>query len=60
VWNEKNGQNLTENLCEMLAYFTEENVNAVNIKCLITRSFCLALPGSNALIERVFSIINAL
>jgi uncharacterized protein YjaZ len=42
----------------MLAYFTKENINAVNINCLI--SFCLALPGSNALIEHVFSIINVL
>jgi hypothetical protein len=42
----------------MLAPFTKENINAVNIKCLI--SFCLALPGSNALIESVFSIINTL
>lgn len=42
----------------MFAYFTKQNVNAVNIKCLV--SFCLALPGSNAAVERVFSIINAL
>jgi hypothetical protein len=54
----KNDQNVTEKWCEMLAHFTKENINAVNIKCLIR--FCLALPGSNAPIERVFSIINVL
>jgi hypothetical protein len=42
----------------MLVYFTKENINAVNIKCLI--SFSLALTGSNAPIECVFSIINTL
>jgi hypothetical protein len=42
----------------MFAHFTKENINTVNIKCLI--SFCFALPGSNEPIERVFSIINAL
>jgi hypothetical protein len=42
----------------MLAYCTKENINTVNIKCLI--SFYLALPGSNAQIERVFSMIDAL
>jgi hypothetical protein len=57
VWNGNSDQNVTEKWCEMLAHFTKENVNAVNIKCII--SFCLALPGSNAPIERVFSIINA-
>jgi hypothetical protein len=57
VCNKKNGQNVTEKCCEMLAHFTK-NINAVNIKCLITS--CLALPGSNAPIERVSSIINAL
>jgi hypothetical protein len=41
----------------MLAPFTK-NINAVNIKRLIC--FCLVLPGSNAQIERVFSIINVL
>jgi hypothetical protein len=50
VWNEK--------MTKMLAHFTEENINAVSIKCLI--SFCLAVPGSYATIEGVFSIINAL
>jgi hypothetical protein len=54
----KKWPNVTENWCELLAYFTKEKINAVNIKCLI--SFCLALPGSNAPTERVFSIINAL
>jgi hypothetical protein len=49
VQNEKNGQNVAEKWCEMLAYFTKENINAVKIKCLI--SFCLALRGFNALIE---------
>jgi hypothetical protein len=58
VWNEKNGQNVTEKRCEILAYFTKENINAVNIKCLI--NICLELPGSDAPIERVFSIIIAL
>jgi hypothetical protein len=42
----------------MLAHFKKENINAVNTKCLI--SFSLALPGPNAPIGRVFSIINAL
>jgi hypothetical protein len=42
----------------MLAHFTKENINAVNIKCLF--SFSLARPGSNAPIEHVFSVINAL
>jgi hypothetical protein len=51
MWNEKNDQNVTEKWCERLAHFTKENINAVSIKCLI--SFSLALPGSNAPIERV-------
>jgi hypothetical protein len=51
----KNDQNITKKWCEMLAHFTK-NMNAVNIKCLI--SFCLALPGYNAPIDRIFSIIN--
>jgi hypothetical protein len=42
----------------MLAHFIKENINAVNIKSLI--SFCLALLGSDAPIEGVFSVINAL
>jgi hypothetical protein len=42
----------------MLARFTKENINAVNIKCLI--SFCSALSGPNAPIEHVFSIIYML
>jgi hypothetical protein len=37
--------------------FSKENINAVNIEFLI--SFCLAQPGSDAPIERVFSVINA-
>jgi hypothetical protein len=40
----KNNQNITEKWCEMLAHFTKENINALNIKCLF--SFCLARPGS--------------
>jgi hypothetical protein len=58
MWTEKNNQNITEKWCEMLAYFTKENINVVNIKCLI--SFCLTLQGSNAQIENVFSVINVL
>jgi hypothetical protein len=58
VWNENSDQNVTEKSCEMLAHFMKENINAVNIKCLIR--FCLALPGSNAWIKRVFSVIDAL
>jgi hypothetical protein len=58
VWSKKTDQNVTKNWCEMLAHFMKENINAVNMKCLI--SFCLALSGSNAPIERVLSIINAL
>jgi hypothetical protein len=42
----------------MLAYFTKENIYAVNIECLI--NFSLTLPGSYTQIKRVFSIINAL
>jgi hypothetical protein len=42
----------------VLADFTKEFINAVNITCLF--SFCFALPVSNAPIERVFSIVNAL
>jgi hypothetical protein len=38
--------------------FTEQNINAVNMKCLI--SFYLALPESNTQIECVFSITNVL
>jgi hypothetical protein len=49
---------VSEKWCEILAHFTKQNINAVNIKCLISVS--LALPGSNAPIERVFSLINAL
>jgi hypothetical protein len=58
VWNEKNDQNITEKWCEMLAHFTKESINTVNIKYLI--NFCLALLGPNAPIEHVFSIINVL
>jgi hypothetical protein len=58
AWNEKDEQNVTEKLCEMLAYFTKENINAVNIKCEI--SFYLALPQSNASIEHIFLIRNVL
>jgi hypothetical protein len=54
----KKDQNVTEKWCETLAHFTKQNINAVNLKCLI--SFCLTLPGSNAPTEYVFSIINAL
>jgi hypothetical protein len=42
----------------MFAHFTKQDINAENQKCLV--SFCLALPGSNAAAERVFSLINAL
>jgi mannosyltransferase OCH1-like enzyme len=58
VWNEKYDQNVTEKWREMLTHFTMENIHAVNMKCLI--SSCLALPGFNAPIECVFSMINAL
>jgi hypothetical protein len=57
-WKCGTKKNVTEKWFEMLTHFTKENTNAVNIKCLI--SFLLALPGSNASIGRVFSIINAL
>jgi hypothetical protein len=56
--NGKNAQNITEKLCEMLAHFTKGNINAVNIKSPI--NFCLALKGSNAPIEPVFFMVNAL
>jgi hypothetical protein len=42
----------------MFAHFTKQDINAENLKCLV--SFCLALPGCNAAAERVFSLINAL
>jgi hypothetical protein len=51
-------KNVTEKWSEMLAQFAKENINSINIKCLI--SFCLALSRSKAPIECVFSIINAL
>jgi hypothetical protein len=47
-----------EKWCEMFAHFTKQDINAENLKCLV--SFCLALPGCNAAVERVFSLINAL
>jgi hypothetical protein len=43
---------MTKMLPKSFTHFTKENINAVNIKCLI--SSCLALPGYNAPIERVF------
>jgi hypothetical protein len=58
VFIERNYQNVTENWGEIFVYFTNENINAVNIKSLI--NLCSALLGSNAPIVRVFSIINAL
>jgi hypothetical protein len=42
----------------MFAHFTRQDINAENLKCLV--SFCLALPGCNAAVERVFSLINVL
>jgi hypothetical protein len=58
VWNDKNDQNVTENWCKMLAHFKKEDINVVNVKCLI--SLCLTLPGSNTLIEHVFSVVSVL
>jgi hypothetical protein len=48
----------SEKWCEIFAHFTKQDVNAENLKCLV--SFYLALPGYNAAVERVFSLINAL
>jgi hypothetical protein len=42
----------------MFAHFTKQDINAENLKCPV--SFCLALPGCDAAVERVFSLINAL
>jgi hypothetical protein len=42
----------------MFAHFTKQGINSRNIKCLV--SFCLALPGTNAAVEHVFSLINAI
>jgi hypothetical protein len=58
VWSELKDQSVSEKWCEMFVHFTRHDINAENQKCLI--SFCLALPGSNAAVERVFSLINAL
>jgi hypothetical protein len=48
----------SEKWCEMFPHFTKQDINAENLKCLV--SFCLALPGCNAAVEHVFSLINAL
>jgi hypothetical protein len=40
----------SEKWCEMFAQFTKQDINAENLKCLV--SFCLALPGCNAAVER--------
>jgi hypothetical protein len=48
----------SEKWCEMFAHFTKQDINAENLKCPV--SFCLALPGCNAAVERVSSLINAL
>jgi hypothetical protein len=48
----------SEKWCEMFAHFTKQDINTENLKYPV--SFCLALPGCNAAVERVFSLINAL
>jgi hypothetical protein len=49
---------LSDKWCEMFAHFTKQDISAESLKCLV--SFCLALPGCNAAVERVFSLLNAL
>jgi hypothetical protein len=58
VWSELKDQSISEKWCECSLIFTKQDINAENLKCLV--SFCLALPGCNAAVERVFSLINAL
>jgi hypothetical protein len=58
VWSELKDQSVSEKWCEMFAHFTKQDINAENQKCLV--SFCLALPGSNVAVERVFALINTL
>jgi hypothetical protein len=58
VWSELKDQSVSEIWCEMFAHFTRQHINAETQKCLV--SFCLSLPGSNAAVESVFSLINAL
>jgi hypothetical protein len=57
VWSELKNQSISEKWCEMFAHFTKHDINTENLKCPV--SFCLALPGCNAAVERVFSLINA-
>jgi hypothetical protein len=47
-----------KNGVKWFAHFTKQDINAENLKCLV--SFCLALPGCITAVERVFSLINAL
>jgi hypothetical protein len=42
----------SEQWCEMFVHFTKQDINAENLKCPV--SFCLALPGCNAAVKRVF------
>jgi hypothetical protein len=58
VWSEQKDQSVSEKWCEMFAHFTKQGINSRNIKCLV--GFCLALPGTNAAVERVFLLINAI
>jgi hypothetical protein len=58
VLSELKNRSISEKLCEMFAHFTKQDIHAENLQCLV--SFCLALPGCNAAVERVFSLMNAL
>jgi hypothetical protein len=58
VWSELKDQSISEKWCEMFAHFTKQDINAENLKCLV--SFCLALPRCSAAVECVFSSINVL
>jgi hypothetical protein len=57
VWNEKK---LTEDKRwqEILRHFKQEDIPLKSISTVV--EFTLSLPGTNAAVERVFSLVNAL
>lgn len=56
-WNEINSS-ISDRWKELYLHFQSENIPCKNILILV--EFALTLPGSNAAIERVFSLVNAL
>jgi hypothetical protein len=57
IWNEKK---LTEdeNWQEIFRHFKQEDIPLKNISTVV--EFSLSLPGTNAAVESVFSLVNAL